>query len=610
MGKKSDKVETRRKAAPKRVSVEPQKRCVLVGTYKGKQLEDWRGWYNYPIDARNGESGTGNGSPLPAAADFSQINELWLFKGTKDQKVYKAEFVGVKTREELICDYGYPAKGKAHGGKYLLFKIEFKYRHKLDNPLDCDRVIVRTKDFATAPKVRKQLKAYLESPDRKNPDLAKCLPSIITRLRPEQLRVCELVSQMTLWDMPNADSLKPQVPFPAPVNPRFTFIDLFAGIGGFHLAMHELGGKCVFASEWDKDAQATYERNYGIAPYGDITKIDERDIPPHDVLCAGFPCQPFSKAGKQEGFEDETKGTLFFDIERILNYHHTKYIILENVRNLVAHDSGNTWKTIHSHLVGLGYRLTPEPLIVSPHYFGVPQLRERVVVLGVYDPKNAKLPLTITLPPPRTKNQCCIDDILENDNHEPEYELSEQEIDAIDAWDEFYHGIKEKVIGFPIWMEWFKVAPPVSSDEMPEWKQAFVRKNNQLYKNNKSFIDGWLKRHDYLSHLTPTMRKMEWQCGESVASAWDAFMQFRPSGLRIKRPDCAPALVAIVQVPIIGKYRRRMTVREAARLQSFDDRFIPNPNKHQAYKQFGNAVNVEVIKRCAQALFREVGAVF
>ena len=508
-------------------------------------------------------------------------------------------------------DYGYPAKGKAHGEKYLLFKALYKYRHKADIPEDAERVIVRAADFAKrSPKVAKQIKAYLESPDRNNPDLAKRLPEIITKLHPDQLLVCELSYQMSLWDLPNCGGLKPSVPFPPPKNPRFTFIDLFAGIGGFHLAMHEMGGKCVFASEWDKDAQETYKANYGIVPYGDIKKIDEKDIPPHDVLCAGFPCQPFSKAGKQEGFDDETKGTLFFDIERILKYHHTKYIILENVRNLVAHDNGNTWRTIRNHLVGLGYRLTPEPLIVSPHYFGVPQLRERVVVLGIYDPKKANLPLTITLPKPRGKSQCNLDTILEQDNHEQEYQLSEQEIDAINTWDEFYHGIKEKVIGFPIWLDWFKVAPPTDPKEMPEWKQLFVRKNNQLYNHNKAFIDNWLKRHNNLSHLTPTMRKMEWQCGESVTSAWDAFMQFRPSGLRIKRPDCAPALVAIVQIPIIGKYRRRMTVREAARLQSFDDRFIPNANRHQAYKQFGNAVNVEVIKRCAQRLFQETGATF
>lgn len=568
-------------------------RVVLVGTYKGNQLTAWPGWYNYPVSSKDKID----------VESAKKVNELWLFKGTHDQKTYAAEFVGEKTRDELVREYGYPAKGKAHAERYLLFKTEFKYRHITDNPLDCERVIIRTKDFARSSKVSKQLKAYLASPDRRDPDLASMLPTIVTKLKPEQLRVCEAAVQLTFWSMPEMAALAPAVPFPPPKNPRFTFIDLFAGIGGFHLAMHKLGGKCVFASEWDKDAQQTYEANYGIVPFGDITRIDENDIPAHDVLCAGFPCQPFSKAGKQAGFEDETKGTLFFDIERILRHHHTKYIILENVRNLVAHDSGNTWRTIHNHLVGLGYRLTPEPLIVSPHYFGVPQLRERVVVLGVYDPAHADLPLEITLPTPIAKNQCSLDDILEPDNHEPQYELSEQEIDAINAWDEFYHGIKEKVIGFPIWLDWFKVAPPTDPEEMPEWKQTFVRKNNQLYKNNKTFIDRWLEQHDYLSHLTPTMRKMEWQCGESVASAWDAFMQFRPSGLRIKRPDCAPALVAIVQVPIIGKYHRRMTVREAARLQSFDDRFIPNPNMHQAYKQFGNAVNVKVIKECARRLF-------
>lgn len=398
-------------------------------------------------------------------------------------------------------------------------------------------------------------------------------------------------------------SNKSTIPFPPHDNPRFTFIDLFAGIGGFHLAMHKLGGKCVFASEWDDAARQTYEANYGIMPFGDIRKIDEKDIPSHDVLCAGFPCQPFSKAGKQAGLDDETKGTLFFEIERILKYHRSKYIILENVRNLVSHDNGNTWKVIHSHLVGLGYRLTLSPLIVSPHYFGVPQLRERVVILGIYDPPNATLPLTITLPDSKDKSQCSLYSTLDPDNNDPEYRLSEREIEAIDIWNEFYLGIKERIIGFPIWLDWLTVDPPSNQSDMPEWKRAIVRKNNQLYKNNQSFIDAWLKRHNYLAHLTPTMRKLEWQCGDSIQSAWDAFIQFRPSGLRVKRPDCSPALVAIVQVPIIGKYHRRMTVREAARLQSFDDKFIPNANRRQAYKQFGNAVNVTVITECARRLF-------
>lgn len=168
------------------------RRIVLVGTYKGDQLAKWRGWYNYPVSEAD----------QIAEADAASIAELWLFKGTKEQKTYKAEFVGFKTREELVRDYGYPAKGRAHGEKYLLFKTKLKYQHKLTPPEDAARVIVRTADFATAPKVRKQLKAYLESPDRADPDFAKRLPEILTKLRPEQLRVCEAAYQLSFWDLP------------------------------------------------------------------------------------------------------------------------------------------------------------------------------------------------------------------------------------------------------------------------------------------------------------------------------------------------------------------------------------------------------------------------
>lgn len=167
----------------------PISRIVLVGTYKGDQLTKWRGWYNYPI----------SDDDKIGAEDAAKITELWLFNGKKDQRNYKAEFVGIKTRKELIDEYGYPAKGKAHGDKYLLFKTDFKYQHKGDVPEDAARVIIRTADFATAPKVRKQLKAYLESSDRKDPDLAKRLPSILTKLRPEQLRVCEAAYQLDLF---------------------------------------------------------------------------------------------------------------------------------------------------------------------------------------------------------------------------------------------------------------------------------------------------------------------------------------------------------------------------------------------------------------------------
>ena len=382
----------------------------------------------------------------------------------------------------------------------------------------------------------------------------------------------------------------------------FTFIDLFAGIGGFHQAMTELGGKCVFASEIDEYAIETYKENYGIDSGINIRDINERDIPKHDVLCAGFPCQAFSKAGPQTGFADETKGTLFFDIERILKYHHTKYIILENVRNLVSHDHGKTWETIETHLKKAGYRLTEKPIIISPHHFGTPQLRERVVILGKYEPENVDAPLPIELPRFMHKDDNNIYDIVEKRKVGTKYNISDEEEKVITMWDDFYQGIEEKVIGFPIWFEWFKKK---ANNDFPDWKKEFIRKNNELYQNNKSFIDKWAKKYNNLKWCNPTQKKFEWQAGEKISSLWEGIIQFRPSGVRVKVPTCFPALVAIVQIPIIGKKKRRLTVREAARLQDFPENFKPNKNDQQAYKQFGNAVNVRVIKEATERLFQE-----
>ena len=380
---------------------------------------------------------------------------------------------------------------------------------------------------------------------------------------------------------------------------KFKFIDLFSGIGGFHQAMEQLGGECVFASDIDQYAIETYKKNYNLESGINIRDIKEEDIPKHDVLCAGFPCQTFSKAGKQQGFKDETKGTLFFEIERMLKYHKTKYIILENVRNLVSHDHGNTWNTIYKHLKKLGYRLTPTPVIISPHQLGIPQLRERVVILGIYDPDN-KEDLNIELSNLKDKDDNDIYSIITKTKVEEKYYINEREKYILTAWDEFYKGINEKIIGFPVLYEYFKKKP---TEDMPNWKKEFVKKNNQLYLNNKEFIDEWSKRYNNLRDFTPTQRKFEWQAGESIKSLWDGLIQFRPSGIRVKKPNCFPALVALVQIPIIGKYKRRLTVREAARLQSFPDSFIPNKNDQQAYKQFGNAVNVDVIKYMAEKLF-------
>lgn len=380
---------------------------------------------------------------------------------------------------------------------------------------------------------------------------------------------------------------------------HFNFIDLFSGIGGFHQAMKALGGTCVFASEIDRYAIDTYQKNYGIDSNHDIRKVKEESIPNHDVLCAGFPCQTFSKAGKQLGFEDETKGTLFFDIARILKHSNPKFFILENVRNLASHNHGNTMSVIERTLTELGYNF--KVVIMSPHQLGIPQLRERVYILGVRNDIFSG-ELTFKIP---NKNKEDLDiysaNIFEKKTTE-KYYISEHETEVLTCWDEFYKGIKEKTIGFPIWS--FEFGNKDNLDDLPKWKADFCRKNRQLYQNNKSFIDKWLKKWNYLEAFTPTERKFEWQAGESIDTIWEALIQFRPSGIRVKRPDTFPALVAMVQIPIIGRYKRRLTPREAARLQSFPDSFIPNPNDHQAFKQFGNAVNVNCVQFLAEQLFQ------
>ena len=354
---------------------------------------------------------------------------------------------------------------------------------------------------------------------------------------------------------------------------QFKFIDLFSGIGGFHQAIRNLGGKCVLSSEIDEYAIETYEKNYHIKSAGDIKKIDINDIPEHDVLCAGFPCQTFSKAGKQEGFKDQVKGTLFFEIVRILESKKPKYIILENVRNLISHDKGNTWKIIKESLREFGYNF--KEIIMSPHQLGIPQLRERIYILGVNKDFYEK-ELKFEIPEGNKEVLNAYESKIFDKNVLEKYKISEHEKKLLDCWDEFYKGINLKVIGFPVWAQEFRNKK--SLDDLPKWKKNFCLKNRKLYIENKKFIDSWLKKWNNLEEFTNTEKKLEWQAGKDIETIWDGYIQIRPSGVRVKRPTSFPALVAMVQIPIIGKYKRRLTPREAARLQSFPENFIINEN--------------------------------
>lgn len=199
---------------------------------------------------------------------------------------------------------------------------------------------------------------------------------------------------------------------------QYKFIDLFAGIGGIRLGFEAAGCKCVFSSEFDEDACKTYQANFGEYPSGDITKIEARDIPDFDILLGGFPCQAFSIIGKKEGFLNETCGTLFFEIERILREKKPKAFMLENVRNLTAHDNGRTFKTIMTHLEAIGYTVYAK--ILNALDFGVPQKRERIIIVGFLD----NIFFTFPNPVPISKRKK-LDDILEKEVDKKYYVKSE-----------------------------------------------------------------------------------------------------------------------------------------------------------------------------------------
>lgn len=407
----------------------------------------------------------------------------------------------------------------------------------------------------------------------------------------------------------------------------FTFIDLFAGIGGFHGALSALGGECVYASEIDKDAARIYNRNWGLQPDGDITLAaneNNMDVPEHDVLVGGFPCQPFSKSGKQRGM-DEARGTLFWNIARIIEVRKPKIVLLENVRNIAGPRHEHEWEVIIETLRQLGYRVSSKPLVVSPHrihpdFGGRPQVRERVFIAATRTNKpGAIIGEEPGLPAIEKfehawniQNWNLAKDLpLETklDIEEKKLStLSTSESEWIDAWNEFVLLYKEahpgeNLPGFPIWAdEWVHIDDLRIPRGTPGWKENFLIKNAEFYTQNKKLIDKWLKKHNNLESFPPSRRKLEWQA-QDAKSLTETIMHFRPSGIRAKKATYVPALVAITQTSILGKQKRRITFREGARLQGLPEwfDFLDQP-KSQTFKQLGNGVNIGAVYNVMKAL--------
>ena len=386
---------------------------------------------------------------------------------------------------------------------------------------------------------------------------------------------------------------------------KLTFIDLFCGIGGFHQALTAINAQCVFSCDIDENCRTIYEKNYGIKPHGDITKIKVEDIPNFDILCGGFPCQPFSKAGSQRGFND-TRGNLFFNICNIIRHHNPKYLLLENVKNLLSHDKGNSWGIIYEHINNLGYFTYETPLILNVLHFNIPQNRERIIIMckrkdlgdlpiAPIIPKNPKMYLTNTL-----ANIIKIEEKDINDTFKISGKLKDVEI----IWNNFIHVLKTNNIEipkYPIWTDWWD--NDISKDIKFYTKyKNWIDKNRLFYETNKEVLFEWITKSRENANWIGAVRKFEWQAGDDIdmnSTLWTA----RSSGIRVKKIDYIPTLVAMSMIPIYGPESRKLTPKELLRLQSFSEHF--KYDEKTILKQIGNSVNVKMIEQCAKFLIFE-----
>lgn len=417
------------------------------------------------------------------------------------------------------------------------------------------------------------------------------------------------------------------------------FIDLFAGLGGFHIALDKLGHKCVFSCEKKEHLQELYEKNFSIKPYGDIKSVEAGDVPEHDILCAGFPCQPFSKAGQRKGLKDKKNGDLFQYILLILDAKKPNYFILENVRSLLTHDNGDTYSFIETELEKLGYSVDKK--IYSPHDIGIPQHRERLFIVG------SRKGLSSFCWPKAKKTDININKFIKHKTKKGK-KLEEDKLHVINLWQEFLNKVDGLELPHaPVWSMEFGATYPfeektpyatseielaklkgsfgqslnkLSKDEQlkkipryarkeecffPDWKIKYIRNNREFYQKHKKVLQPIVKK---ISELPiESWQKFEWNIKiiKNNRKINEHFIQFRGSGVRVKKTDFFPSLVTVgAQIPIIGKEMRYLTREEGAVLQSMESIELPK-DLNVCFSALGNAVNSELVKMIAKELLRK-----
>jgi DNA (cytosine-5)-methyltransferase 1 len=372
---------------------------------------------------------------------------------------------------------------------------------------------------------------------------------------------------------------------------KLKYIDLFCGIGGFHQALNKLNAECILACDIDKDCREVYKNNYGIEPINNVKDINENTMPDFDILCAGFPCQAFSNGGKKKCFEDE-RGLLFDEIIRIAKVKQPKFMFLENVKHILKVSKGEVIEYIKQKIASIGYHL--QLFQISPHNYGVPQQRERVYFICIRNDIYNGIDVTL----PEHNKTYNFTQFLDDVNSVPnKYFIKGDVLNVLEAWDEMIKQFEfgEKISPTILINDAYKTYSDEEFRLLPDWKQEYMTKNRPLINKYSNQFKEWYEKHSTLVQKREIYGKLEWQTGiiKPNDSIFNHFIQIRQSGIRVKKSQYFPTLVAISQIPIYGREKRYITPRECARLQSFPESFKLSPDDKKSYKQLGNSVNVD-----------------
>lgn len=547
------------KVSPKKKPEEQAKKTVLVGTYKGDQLEKWPGYYNYPISSKDKID----------VESAKKVNELWLFQGAKAGRYFSAEYVGTFTRDELKTQFGYPAKGKPHGDKYLLYKIT---KTDIYDPATglAEAVIVRAKDFKTASRTGRQIKAYLESPERKDPVTANLVPKILTELPREVLRVCEVAVQMDFLrdiDMLQTEGIVNKDSFDNRLSQndaRLTCLDFFAGSGLVSAGLSS-DFRTVWANDISQKKALVFNANNqaGVLQVCPIENISGRALPAVDLSWGSFPCQDLSLAGDIKGLYASRSG-LFWQWLRVMDEMPDRppVVVAENVVGLVSAAEGKYYIAVHDELVKRGYCVGAVMLDAANW---LPQSRKRIFVIGV------KKGVDIRELSSSSATWC---------HPEPIVKVSRKVADWV----------------------WWKIPRPVCKkpvlDEIVDFDSPCDSASSQLHKLSLVAKE----KIDMLKELSRGCRRAF--TGYRRTRNHKQVLEVRTDGMAgCLRTPCGGSSRQILIIADDGKLRTRLlTVRETARLMGVPDSYIIPGSYNDGYMAMGDAVAVPVVEYLSSQL--------